>query len=224
MAVPLKHQLINIDQLPFPTGTATAETLKGIHSAGNEAMQKAKALFGAAIFGVLAGVLICVPIYTIVVKTPPKDQPAQVAGATPAETNLGSAQLPAPAAKVWAAVAEVLNKGLSGLPKGTGWAMLVGGFSGVLITLGEEFAPRRYVKWIPSATGLGIAGVVPAFNSISMFLGALGAWIWSKAHAESAKKYLISGSSGLIAGESLMGVAVILWLEGPELILAVFGS
>ena len=44
MAVPLKRQLINIDQLPFPSGIATAETLKGIHSAGGEAMQKAKAL------------------------------------------------------------------------------------------------------------------------------------------------------------------------------------
>jgi uncharacterized oligopeptide transporter (OPT) family protein len=106
--------------------------------------------------------------------------------------------------------------------------MLVGGLLGVVITLAEEFLPRRYVKWIPSATGLGIAGVVPASNSIAMFLGALGAWIWSKAHANSAEKYVISGSSGLIAGESLMGVAIILWLEGPgmlsEIHQALFGG
>jgi uncharacterized oligopeptide transporter (OPT) family protein len=34
MAVPLKRQLINIDKLPFPTGLATAETLRSMHSAG----------------------------------------------------------------------------------------------------------------------------------------------------------------------------------------------
>ena len=51
MAILLKRQLINIDQLPFPSGIATAETLKGIHSAGSEAMQKAKALLWAAVAG-----------------------------------------------------------------------------------------------------------------------------------------------------------------------------
>ena len=96
--------------------------------------------------------------------------------------------------------------------------MLVGGLLGIVITLAEEFLPRRYVKWIPSATGLGVAGVVPAFNSISMFLGALAAWIWTKAHAKTRRKYVISGSSGLIAGESLMGVAIILWSQGWEIL------
>ncbi|MEN6404981.1 MAG: OPT family oligopeptide transporter [Thermoguttaceae bacterium] len=169
----------------------------------------------AQFFGVVAGILFCVPIYTIVVKTPaPAADGSQQAAA---ETNLGTAQLPAPSAKVWAAVAEVLNKGLGGLPRGTGWAMLIGGALGAVLTLAEEYLPRRWVRWLPSATGLGIAGVVPASNSISMFLGALIAWLWTKGNAESAEKYVISGSSGLIAGESLTGVAVILWLEGPHL-------
>jgi uncharacterized oligopeptide transporter (OPT) family protein len=186
--------------------------LKSGYLLGSNPRQQTMAQF----FGVLAGVLLCVPIYTIIVKTPTPN--AAAAGATRVETNLGTESLPAPAAKVWAAVAEVLNKGLGGLPKGTGWAMLVGAIFGIAITLCEEFLPRPYVQWIPSATGLGIAGVVPAFNSISMFLGALAAWIWSKAHAKSAEKYVVSGSSGLIAGESLMGVAIILWLQGPSLI------
>jgi len=195
----------------------------------------------AQFFGVMAGVLFCVPIYTIVVKTPPKqevvanaatgevakeiDKSQHSAPAKPVEeTNLGTQQLPAPSAKVWAAVAEVLNKGLSGLPTGTGWGMLIGGLLGIFITLAEEFLPGKYVRWIPSATGLGIAGVVPASNSIAMFLGALVAWIWTKAHEQSAEKFVISGSSGLIAGESLMGVAIILWLEGPNLLAEISRS
>src|SRR5262245_60791141 len=34
VAIPIKRQLINRDGLAFPTGTATAETMKVIHSAG----------------------------------------------------------------------------------------------------------------------------------------------------------------------------------------------
>jgi uncharacterized oligopeptide transporter (OPT) family protein len=42
MAIPLKRQLINIDQLPFPSGIATAETLTSMHSEGGEAVVKAR--------------------------------------------------------------------------------------------------------------------------------------------------------------------------------------
>ena len=51
MAIPLKRQLINIDQLPFPSGIATAETLKSMHDAGGDAVAKARALFGAGLVG-----------------------------------------------------------------------------------------------------------------------------------------------------------------------------
>ena len=53
MAIPLKRQLINIDQLPFPSGIATAETLTSMHSEGGEAVVKARSLFGAAILGAI---------------------------------------------------------------------------------------------------------------------------------------------------------------------------
>ena len=49
MAIPLKRQLINIDQLPFPSGIATAETLRSMHSEGGAAVVKARSLFAAAI-------------------------------------------------------------------------------------------------------------------------------------------------------------------------------
>ncbi|MBV9125157.1 MAG: OPT/YSL family transporter, partial [Planctomycetes bacterium] len=155
----------------------------------------------AQLFGVLAGTLLCVPVYTIV--------------ATP--EKLGTAELPAPAAKVWAGVAQLLAKGWSELPRGALAAMIVGGLLGILITLAEQFLPRQYARWVPSATGLGIAGVVSASNSISMFLGAAAAWLLARVSARTNEKYTIAVSSGLIAGESLMGVAIILWLKGPEL-------
>jgi len=151
------------------------------------------------LFGVLAGTLLCVPVYAVIA------QPEK----------LGSRELPAPAAKVWAGVAEMLANGLDSLPPGALYAMILGGLVGILLALAEHFLPPRYARWIPSATGLGIAGVIPAFNSISMFLGALAAWLWAKADARRADQYTIPASSGLIAGESLMGAAIILWLQAP---------
>jgi uncharacterized oligopeptide transporter (OPT) family protein len=62
---------------------------------------------------------------------------------------------------------------------------------------------------------LGVAGVIPAFNSLAMFVGALAAWLLARAAPEVDRAYTIPVSSGLIAGESLMGVAIILTAEAP---------
>ena len=151
------------------------------------------------LFGVVAGTVISVPAYLFVVQANPE--------------RLGSAELPAPAAKVWEGVARLLAKGLDALPAGALTAIVVGAVLGVALTLLEEFAPKRWKPWIPSTTGLGIAGVIPAFNSIAMFAGALLAWLAAKASPKAAESYTVPVSSGLIAGESLMGVAIILGIE-----------
>jgi uncharacterized oligopeptide transporter (OPT) family protein len=96
-------------------------------------------------------------------------------------------------------------------------AMAIGAAIGILLTLAEEFSPPEVRKWLPSVTGLGIAGVIPAFNSISMFLGAFIGWVLSKVSPATAEKYVVPVSSGLIAGESLMAVSIILWQEAPGL-------
>ena len=44
MAIPMKRQMINIEQLRFPSGIAAAETLAGLHSRGDRAMRSARAL------------------------------------------------------------------------------------------------------------------------------------------------------------------------------------
>jgi len=48
MAIPMKRQLINVEQLRFPTGIATAETLRALYSRGERARQSARALTYAA--------------------------------------------------------------------------------------------------------------------------------------------------------------------------------
>lgn len=53
MAIPMKRQMINIEQLRFPSGIAAAETLRALHSHGEKGMRAAKAL---GIAGLLAAV------------------------------------------------------------------------------------------------------------------------------------------------------------------------
>ncbi len=154
------------------------------------------------LFGVLAGTLVCVPVYAIVV-TPER---------------LDSGELPAPSARVWAAVAEIFSKGLGALPPYTGYAVAIGAAVGIVLTLLEEFAPPRVRRWVPSPTGLGIAGVIPAFNSLAMFAGAAIAWLVSRYDPKVDEKYTIPVSSGLIAGESLMGILLRIIAEAPALV------
>ncbi len=52
MAIPMKRQMINVEQLRFPSGIAAAETLRALHAHGAKGMRSAQAL---AIAGVLAG-------------------------------------------------------------------------------------------------------------------------------------------------------------------------
>jgi OPT family oligopeptide transporter len=49
-AVPLRRQMIVVDKLRYPTGTAAAETIKAMYASGVEAVKKAKVLFYAALF------------------------------------------------------------------------------------------------------------------------------------------------------------------------------
>jgi uncharacterized oligopeptide transporter (OPT) family protein len=57
LAIPMKRQMINYEQLKFPSGIAAAETLRSLYSEGREALQKAYSLLAALAFGGLIGVL-----------------------------------------------------------------------------------------------------------------------------------------------------------------------
>ncbi len=51
MAIPMKRQMINLEQLRFPSGIAAAETLRALHSQGQKGLRAAKAL---GVAGILA--------------------------------------------------------------------------------------------------------------------------------------------------------------------------
>jgi uncharacterized oligopeptide transporter (OPT) family protein len=57
VAIPMKRQMINHEQLKFPTGIASAETLRSLYSKGAEALRKAYSLLIALAAGGLVGLL-----------------------------------------------------------------------------------------------------------------------------------------------------------------------
>jgi len=57
LAIPMKRQMINAEQLPFPSGIAAAETLRSLYAKGQESVQKARALLVAMGVGALVAVV-----------------------------------------------------------------------------------------------------------------------------------------------------------------------
>ncbi len=150
--------------------------------------------FIAQFLGIFAGTLIVVPAFYLLV---------------PDASLLGSDKWPAPSAQVWAAVARLLSNGVSSLHYTAKAGLVVGGLVGILIPTLEILFPK-HKKYIPSAMGLGLSMVIPFWNSLSMFIGGLIALVMEKKAPKVADKYIIPISSGIIAGESLMGVAIAL--------------
>jgi uncharacterized oligopeptide transporter (OPT) family protein len=154
-----------------------------------------RAQFRAQLFGVLVGAAIIVPAFNLLIPDP---------------TVLGSDAWPAPSCLVWAGVSEAFSGGLGALGAPARTAIVVGLLLGAMLAVLERFAPSRIKPWVPSPSGLGIAMVIPGSNAIAMFLGGLVAEMLRRRKPEISNRYVVPVSSGLIAGESLMGVAVAL--------------
>jgi OPT family oligopeptide transporter len=155
---------------------------------------KPRQQFIAQFFGVAVGGLVVVPVFFLLV---------------PDASVLGGEQWPAPAAQVWRGVAELLAKGVGALQPSARMGLLIGAVSGIVLAVLEVLFPK-HKKFIPSPTGLGLAFTINGFNSISMFIGALLAVALAKAKPKVAQDYVVPVSSGIIAGESLMGVTIAL--------------
>jgi uncharacterized oligopeptide transporter (OPT) family protein len=149
--------------------------------------------FIAQLFGVLAGAAAVVPVFNLLVPNP---------------EVIGSAAFPAPAVQVWAGVSKVLVDGISALPAAARTASAIACLLGIALVLAERYAPRALRPYVPSASGVGIAMVLPAYNSIAMFTGALIAEILRRKKPALAERAVVPVASGFVAGESLMGVFI----------------
>jgi len=150
--------------------------------------------FIAQYMGIFAGTLVVVPAFYLLV---------------PDASVLGGDKWPAPAAQVWAAVARLMGNGIHSLHPMALNGLLVGLAVGIVVPLISHFFPK-ISKFVPSATAVGLAFVIPFFNSLSMFIGALIAMIIEKKKPAIAEKFTIPVASGIIAGESIMGIIIAL--------------
>ncbi|MCB2199743.1 OPT/YSL family transporter [bacterium] len=145
----------------------------------------------AQVFGILMALAV-VPVFFIMV---------------PDASAIGTQELPAPAAIVWAGVAKLLSQGLGSLPPTAVKALFIAGLFGAAVTILEKVYPKsKQWWWLPSPAGMGIAMTVPALYSLSMFIGAMLALVLGKVAKKTNDMYTIPVASGFIAGESLTGV------------------
>ncbi|MDJ0740359.1 MAG: OPT family oligopeptide transporter [Gammaproteobacteria bacterium] len=143
----------------------------------------------AQCFGVLTGSLVGSIVYLRLIPDP--------------VTMLVTEEWPAPAVATWKAVAETLGDGLDAMPPSALWAVAIGGGMGAVgAWLQHRFAPA----WMPNIPAFGLAMVIPASISMTMFLGSLVGRALERHVPSLAQRYLIAAASGLIAGESLAGV------------------
>jgi len=147
----------------------------------------------AQVFGILSGALVGTAAYLILIPDP--------AG------MLLTPEWPAPAVLAWKTVAEVLAEGFHTIPDGCIAGIVIAGCAGISLACAEKLMSEKHRHWIPSGPSIGLAFIIPASISISLFVGALIGLITSWITPDWKRKYLIVAAAGLVAGESLMGVA-----------------
>ncbi len=151
----------------------------------------------AQCFGVLTGSLVGSWVYLQIIADP--------------VTQLLTPEWPAPAVATWKAVAETLSGGLGGIPESALVAMCISAPIGVFLALLERRLNGRALVWLPSGATVGLAFVVPASTSLTLFLGAFMAAVLHKVAPAWSARFLLSAAAGLVAGESLYGVVAVWW-------------
>jgi uncharacterized oligopeptide transporter (OPT) family protein len=164
-----------------------------------------RAQFYAQLFGVLVGAAIIVPAFHLLIEDP---------------SMLGGEKWPAPSCVVWAGVSKMFSGGLDELKASARTAIWVGLALGTALAIAEKFAPKPLKPFVPSPSGIGLSMVIPGANSIAMFVGGALAEALRRLRPNLASWFNTSVGSGLIAGESLMGVVAAIvkakkWLPIP---------
>lgn len=158
--------------------------------------------FLAQFSGIFIGTIVSVLAFSVLV---------------PRAEVLGSDQFPAPAAQSWRAVALAMSRGIADLHPVKKYSIAAGVAVGLFLAA-LPLVMKKRPHLAPSAAGVGLAWTFHWYYSLLFFLGALFAWAWKKRNAVSAEEYTYPLASGVIAGGSLMGVFLIFWENGGELL------
>lgn len=177
------------------TATASADLLTDV-KAGLMLGAWPRQTFLAQLWGCVVGSLVIVPAFLVLV---------------PDSSALSEQRFPAPGGVFVAGIAQVLATGWGALSVEARWGTFAAGLLGIALALLEQRAPEPLRRFLPSAVALGLAFVIPASLSLSMFLGALAAALLARARPAFALAAAVPLAAGLIAGESLVSLSVTLF-------------
>ena len=180
------------------TGGAAAQTADLLHDMKTGLLVGAspRAQVIAQSAGVFGGAVVGGAAYLILIPDP--------------QHMLLTEEWPAPAVATWRAVAELFAHGADAMPVGAVEAMAIASIVGVVLAILEKVLPPKWRVWVPSPASLGLAFVIQAWTSISLFVGSLVGVALRRYAPTWSERYLTPIASGIIAGESLMGVAIAL--------------
>ncbi len=148
---------------------------------------------GAQVLGALAGALAGSAIYLILFPNP--------------QEQLITKEWAAPAVVTWKAVAELFMVGFRAIPEGTPIAMAIAAAVAVVLAVADKLLPTKARTFVPSAASIGLAFTIQPFTCMSMFVGAAIAALLSKVAPTWSGKFVIIICAGIVAGETLTGVA-----------------
>lgn len=155
------------------------------------------------VVGIFSGVLACVPLYFLLFL------PADANGLRSTST-LVSEQFAMPAALQWKGVAEIIAKGLQGLPYSALVAMLIAAISAAAMEVTRIVSKGRFQL---SAVSVGLGVVLPPEAVFAMWVGALLFWLMARRHkveGSQGHRLWVGGCepicAGLISGAALMGI------------------
>jgi putative OPT family oligopeptide transporter len=148
----------------------------------------------AQTIGVLGGALAGSAAYLVLLPDP--------------QHQIGTPEWPAPSVQAWKAVAELFQHGFSGMPRYALSAMAIGAIVGIVLTVLEKVLPEKARRFVPSPSALGLGFVVHGWYGISLFIGAVIGAVLRWGAKDWSERYLTPIASGMIAGETLMGVGI----------------
>ena len=92
-----------------------------------------------------------------------------------------------------------------------------------MLTLAPVLLPK-YQEYLPSGSAFGLAWVFNWYYGLLFFLGALVALLIERRKPNLAKEFTLPVASGVVAGGSLMGVALVFWANGGSILGKLFGG
>lgn len=165
------------------------------------------------VIGLFAGVISCVPLYFLLFL------PADPTGMR-STSSIVSEEFAMPSAVQWKGIAEIIAKGLQGLPRSAVISMCFAALAAVVIEILRVLTKGRFAL---TAVSVGLGVVLAPESTLAMWLGAMVFWLMRLRHREShsaGHRLWVEGCepicAGLISGAALMGIgnAIINALSG----------